>query len=66
MISHTTSHHLTFDGNYKANLFFKRDDGSDTALTDGKMYFPNQAEFNHIAETHVIPEEDKVIPCPCY
>ncbi|KAJ7729337.1 hypothetical protein B0H16DRAFT_1734276 [Mycena metata] len=65
-LRHTTSHHLTFDGNYKANLFFKRDDGSDTALTDGKMYFPNQAEFNHIAETYVIPEEDKEVPCKAH
>ncbi|KAJ6626549.1 hypothetical protein B0H10DRAFT_1744915, partial [Mycena sp. CBHHK59/15] len=36
---------LTLDGNFKANLFFKCDYGSDKALTDGKMYFPNQTEF---------------------
>ncbi|KAJ6614049.1 hypothetical protein B0H10DRAFT_2436175 [Mycena sp. CBHHK59/15] len=65
-LRHTTSHHLMFDGNYKANLFFKRDDGSDTALTDGKMYFPNQAEFDHIAKTYVIPEEDKEVPCKAH
>lgn len=56
----------TLDGNFKANLFFKRDDGSDTALTDGLMYFPKQAEFDHISATYVIPEEDKVLCCLQY
>ncbi|KAJ7328259.1 hypothetical protein DFH08DRAFT_709773 [Mycena albidolilacea] len=57
------SQHLTLDGNFKANLFFKHDDGSDTALTDGKMYFPSQAEFEGIAKTYVIPDADKEVPC---
>jgi hypothetical protein len=48
------------DGNYKLNLFFKRDDGSDKAITDGVMYFPTQAEFDEIAQTYVVPDEDKV------
>ena len=51
---------LTLDGNFKANLFFKRDDGSDTALTNGKMYFPRQTEFEAIAKAYIISEEDKV------
>jgi hypothetical protein len=59
-IRHTISQNITLDGNFKANLFFKRDDGSDTALTDGKMYFPDQAEFEEIAKSYVIPAEDKV------
>ncbi|KAJ6543190.1 hypothetical protein B0H10DRAFT_2135610 [Mycena sp. CBHHK59/15] len=62
-LRHTISHNLTLDGNFKANLFFKRDDGSDTALTDGSMYFPTQAEFDGIAKTYVVPDEDKEVPC---
>ncbi|KAJ6595489.1 hypothetical protein DFH09DRAFT_1305304 [Mycena vulgaris] len=58
-LRHTISHNLTLDGNFKANLFFKRDNGSDTALTDGSMYFPTQAEFDGIAKTYVVPDEDK-------
>ncbi|KAJ7666845.1 hypothetical protein DFH06DRAFT_1086018 [Mycena polygramma] len=54
---------LTLDGNFKANLFHKRDDGSDKALTDGNMYFPNQAEFEAIAKAYVVSEEDKEVPC---
>ena len=57
---HLVSQHFTLDGNFKANLFFKRDDGSDVALTDGKMYFPSQTEFKGIAKAYVVPEEDKV------
>ncbi|KAJ6469096.1 hypothetical protein DFH09DRAFT_1111310 [Mycena vulgaris] len=45
-LRHLISQHLTLDGNFKANLFFKHDDGSDKALTDGRMYFPKQAEFD--------------------
>ncbi|KAJ7656615.1 hypothetical protein B0H17DRAFT_1213768 [Mycena rosella] len=60
------SSHSTLDGNFKANLFFKRDDGSDTALTDGNMYFPRQAEFDAIAKAYVIPEEDKEVPCKAH
>ncbi|KAJ7202505.1 hypothetical protein GGX14DRAFT_352357 [Mycena pura] len=59
---HLVSQHLTLDGNFKANLFYKRDDGSDTALTDGKMYFPSQTEFDGIAESYV-PQE---VPCKAH
>ncbi|KAJ7830551.1 hypothetical protein B0H14DRAFT_3714972 [Mycena olivaceomarginata] len=59
-LRHPISQNLMLDGNFKANLFFKRDDGSDTALTDGKMYFPNQTEFEGIAKTYVVPDKDKV------
>ncbi|KAJ7505041.1 hypothetical protein B0H11DRAFT_1905115 [Mycena galericulata] len=74
---HLISQFNTIDGNFKANQFFKRDDGSDIALTDGEMYFPLQAEFEAIARTYVIAEEDKgqvkyvntavsgVIACAC-
>ncbi|KAJ7164225.1 hypothetical protein C8R46DRAFT_1220734 [Mycena filopes] len=62
-LRHTIAHHVTLDGNFKANLFFKRDDGSDISLTDGKMYFPKQSEFDHIAATYVIPVEDTEVPC---
>ncbi|KAJ7028236.1 hypothetical protein C8F04DRAFT_1237667 [Mycena alexandri] len=65
-LRHTISMNDTLDGNFKANLFFKRDDGSDTALTDGTMYFPKQAKFDHIAATYVIPEEDKEVPCKAH
>ncbi|KAJ7026891.1 hypothetical protein C8F04DRAFT_1296032 [Mycena alexandri] len=65
-LRHTISLNSTLDGNFKANLFFKRDDGSDTALTDGNMYFPKQAEFDNIAATYVIPEEDKEVPCKAH
>ncbi|KAJ7030527.1 hypothetical protein C8F04DRAFT_1367117 [Mycena alexandri] len=65
-LRHAISLNNTLDGNFKANLFFKRDDGSDTALTDGNMYFPKQAEFDNIAATYVIPEEDKEVPCKAH
>ncbi|KAJ7767329.1 hypothetical protein B0H16DRAFT_1789544 [Mycena metata] len=65
-LRHTVKLNITLDGNFKANLFFKRDDGSDTALTDGNMYFPKQAEFEHFAKTYVIPEQDKEVPCKAH
>ncbi|KAJ7659376.1 hypothetical protein B0H17DRAFT_1212978 [Mycena rosella] len=65
-LRHLISQHMTLDGNFKANLFFKRDDGSDTALTDGNMYFPIQKEFERIAKAYVIPEEDKEVPCKAH
>ncbi|KAJ7215080.1 hypothetical protein GGX14DRAFT_392335 [Mycena pura] len=43
--------------------FFKRDNGSDKALTDGRMYFPSQLEYDAIAEKYVVKEEDKEVPC---
>ncbi|KAJ7019172.1 hypothetical protein C8F04DRAFT_1052088 [Mycena alexandri] len=65
-LRHTITQNLTLDGNFKANLFFKRDDGSDTALTDGKMYFPDQKEFKRIVKTYVVPDEDKEVPCKAH
>ncbi|KAJ6580208.1 hypothetical protein B0H10DRAFT_2235457 [Mycena sp. CBHHK59/15] len=65
-LRHCIAQHQTIDGNFKANLFFKRDDGSDIALTDGRMYFPKQAEFERIAKTYVVPEEDKEVPCKAH
>ncbi|KAJ7638078.1 hypothetical protein B0H17DRAFT_1216895 [Mycena rosella] len=62
-LRHLISQHETLDGNFKANLFYKRDNGSDTALTDGKMYFPLQKEFERIAKVYIISEEDKEVPC---
>lgn len=58
---HIISQHLTLDGNFKANLFFERDDGSDKALMDGSMYFLPQTEFETLAKEFVVREEDKVI-----
>ncbi|KAJ7025934.1 hypothetical protein C8F04DRAFT_1126812, partial [Mycena alexandri] len=65
-LRHTISHAITLDGNFKVNLFYKRDDGSDKALTDGNMYFPNQAEFEEIARTYVVPDTDKEVPCKAH
>ncbi|KAJ7126016.1 hypothetical protein C8R44DRAFT_874401 [Mycena epipterygia] len=62
-LRHLISMQMTLDGNYKANLFYKRDDGSDTALTDGKMYFPNQKEFEGIAKAYIVQDQDKEVPC---
>ncbi|KAJ7201539.1 hypothetical protein GGX14DRAFT_571190 [Mycena pura] len=65
-LRHLISQHMTFDGNFKANLFYKRDDGSDTALTDGNMHFPAQQEFERISKEYVIPNEDKEVPCKAH
>ncbi|KAJ7192982.1 hypothetical protein GGX14DRAFT_405891 [Mycena pura] len=62
-LRHLISQNFTLDGNFKANLFFKRDNGSDKALTDGRMYFPSQLEYDAIAEKYVVKEEDKEVPC---
>ncbi|KAJ7704770.1 hypothetical protein B0H17DRAFT_1126421 [Mycena rosella] len=62
-LRHLVSQHFTLDGNFKVNLFFKRDDGSDTALMNGKMYFPLQREFDAITKSYVIPDKDKEVPC---
>ncbi|KAJ7290759.1 hypothetical protein C8J57DRAFT_1612009 [Mycena rebaudengoi] len=58
-LRHLISQFSTLDRNFKANLFFKRNDGSDTALTNGNMYFPSQNEFERIAKEYVVTEEDK-------
>ncbi|KAJ7837757.1 hypothetical protein B0H14DRAFT_3459895 [Mycena olivaceomarginata] len=60
------SSHVTIDGNYKNNMFFKHDDGSDTALTDGNMHFPPQKEYEQIAKEYVITKEDKEVPCKAH
>ncbi|KAJ7037559.1 hypothetical protein C8F04DRAFT_1035503 [Mycena alexandri] len=65
-LRHTITQNMTLDGNFKANLFFKRDDGSDIALTDGTMYFPAQNEFDRIVKTYVVPDEDKEVPCKAH
>ena len=49
------------DGNFKSNLFYKRDNGTDKALTDGRMYFPPQKDFEDFANSYVVKAEDKVI-----
>ncbi|KAJ7782184.1 hypothetical protein B0H14DRAFT_3507241 [Mycena olivaceomarginata] len=65
-LRHLVSQHVTIDGNYKNNMFFKRDDGSDTALTDGNMHFPPQKEYEPIAKEYVIAKEDKEVPCKAH
>ncbi|KAJ6475860.1 hypothetical protein DFH09DRAFT_952622 [Mycena vulgaris] len=60
LVNHLIAAFITLDGNYKQNLFFKRDDGSDTALTDGRMHFSLQAEYVKIAKIHVVAKEDTV------
>ncbi|KAJ7233709.1 hypothetical protein B0H12DRAFT_1239240 [Mycena haematopus] len=62
-LRHLVSEHYTLDGNFKANQFFKRDNGTDTALTDGAMYFPAQAEYDRVAKMICIAKEDKEPPC---
>ncbi|KAJ6632013.1 hypothetical protein B0H10DRAFT_2206416 [Mycena sp. CBHHK59/15] len=65
-LCHLIAAYKTLDGNYKQNLFFKHDDGSDTALTDGRMHFPPQAEYVEIAKTHVVAKEDTEVPCKAH
>ncbi|KAJ7016300.1 hypothetical protein C8F04DRAFT_1281943 [Mycena alexandri] len=60
---HLIAHNMTLDGNFKANLFFKRDKGSETALTDGRMYFALESEYQKIAKEHVVHKEDTDVPC---
>ncbi|KAJ6619206.1 hypothetical protein B0H10DRAFT_2217064 [Mycena sp. CBHHK59/15] len=62
-LRHLISLFITDDGNFKANLFYKRDNGSDKALTDGRMYFPAQNKYDRIAAEYVVHEEDKEVPC---
>ncbi|KAF8129995.1 hypothetical protein K438DRAFT_2032380 [Mycena galopus ATCC 62051] len=45
---------------------YKSDDGSDMALTDGRMYFPKQTEFEEIAKLHVVNQEDTEVPCKAH
>ncbi|KAJ7060638.1 hypothetical protein C8F01DRAFT_1369612 [Mycena amicta] len=62
-LRHLVSEHITLDGNFKANLFYKRDNGTDLALTNGSMYFPPCEAFEKFAETYVVHDEDKEVPC---
>ncbi|KAF8147086.1 hypothetical protein K438DRAFT_1780295 [Mycena galopus ATCC 62051] len=72
-LRHLISEHYTLDGNFKANQFFKRDNGTNKALTNGSMYFPEQAEYDRISKSFVIAKEDKyantaisgVVCCAC-
>jgi hypothetical protein len=57
---HLVSQHITLDGNFKANRFHKRDDGSDQPLTSGRMLFPPPQEYAEFAKKYVIPVEDTV------
>ncbi|KAJ7833263.1 hypothetical protein B0H14DRAFT_2364385 [Mycena olivaceomarginata] len=61
---HLVSQHVTIDGNYKNNMFFKRDDGSDTALTDGNMHFPPQKEYEQIAKD--AENDSQEVPCKAH
>ncbi|KAJ6632072.1 hypothetical protein B0H10DRAFT_1937780 [Mycena sp. CBHHK59/15] len=65
-LRHLIATFKTLDGNFKQNLFFKRDDSSDTALTDGRMHFPLQAEYVEIAKKHVVLKEDTEVPCKAH
>ncbi|KAJ6569752.1 hypothetical protein DFH09DRAFT_1313542 [Mycena vulgaris] len=65
-LRHLISLNGTLDGNFKANLFYKRDDGSNEALTDGMMYFPGQKEWEALAKMYVVREEDKEVPCQAH
>ncbi|KAJ7856109.1 hypothetical protein B0H14DRAFT_3644060 [Mycena olivaceomarginata] len=65
-LRHLVSQHVMIDGNYKNNMFFKCDDGSDTALTEGNMHFPPQKEYEQIAKEYVIANEDKEVPCKAH
>ncbi|KAJ7223432.1 hypothetical protein GGX14DRAFT_557999 [Mycena pura] len=63
---HLRAEYMTLDGNFKANLFYKRDNGTDHALTDGRMYFPQQKDFEAFAKTHVVKDADKEVPCKAH
>ncbi|KAJ7920223.1 hypothetical protein B0H13DRAFT_1987400 [Mycena leptocephala] len=65
-VRHMILQYLTLDGNFKMNLFFKRDDGCEIALTEGKMYFPSQAEFDAMAKAYVVSQEDTEVPCKAH
>ncbi|KAK7050165.1 hypothetical protein R3P38DRAFT_3173239 [Favolaschia claudopus] len=62
-LRHTISAFKTLDGNFKANQFTKRDNGTDISLTDGRMYFPLQQEFEEMKDKFIVVEEDKEVPC---
>ncbi|KAF7345166.1 CxC2 domain-containing protein [Mycena sanguinolenta] len=62
-IRHLISTFFTKDGNFKLNLFWKRDDGTDIPLTDAIMYFAGQEEWARVAREIRIAKEDKEPPC---
>jgi hypothetical protein len=60
---------MTVDSNFKANQFYKCDNGSNTALRDRNMHFPAQKEFERISKEYVILNKNKVNelwPWPSY
>ena len=59
--SHLISRYLTKDGNFKLNLFWKRDDGTDIPLTDAIMYFAGLEEYARVTKEIRIAKEDKVL-----
>ncbi|KAJ7194996.1 hypothetical protein GGX14DRAFT_555609 [Mycena pura] len=65
-LRHLFSENIMLDGNFKANLFEKRDNGTDEALTDGKMYFPPQRDFEVYAKSYVVTDADKEVPCKAH
>ncbi|KAJ7061920.1 hypothetical protein C8F01DRAFT_1082533 [Mycena amicta] len=65
-LRHLVSQHLTLDGNFKANRFYKRDDGSDKPLTSGRMLFPPPADYDKFAKAYVIPVEDTQPQCKAH
>ncbi|KAJ6447386.1 hypothetical protein C8R47DRAFT_1085292 [Mycena vitilis] len=73
-LRHTFALHGTLDGCFKQNLFIKRDDGSDIALTDGRMHFPAQTEYAQITKDHVVAKKYTVthiipsteVPCKAH
>ncbi|KAJ7200799.1 hypothetical protein GGX14DRAFT_324899, partial [Mycena pura] len=65
-LRHLHSEHITLDGNFKANLFYKRDNGTDEALTDGRMYFPPQREFEAYAKSYLVNPDDRDVPCQAH
>ncbi|KAJ6478848.1 hypothetical protein C8R47DRAFT_983731 [Mycena vitilis] len=62
-LRHNIVMRITEDGNFKANLFFKRDDGTEVCLTDGRMYFPKQEEFVELAKKIVVTDISQEVPC---
>lgn len=57
---HLVSENKTLDGNFKLNQFYKRDNSTDLALTDGAMYFALKAKYDRIVESFIIAKEDEV------
>ncbi|KAJ7838954.1 hypothetical protein B0H13DRAFT_2102522 [Mycena leptocephala] len=65
-LRHLIPLYMSTDGNFKLNLFFKRDNGTDITFTDGNMYFPRRIEFDRLVKQFVVSEEDKEVPCKAH